>query len=72
MMGRYYAVLRLNKWEDVGLEQVGPLRVPLETVMKPPGDGSVGFMEVFDTREAANKVAGDETLVTIVQTDETP
>ena len=72
MMGRYYAVMKLNKWEEVGLEQVGSLRLPLKTSMAPPGDGSVGFIEVFDTREAANKATDDESLVSIVQTLETP
>ncbi len=45
----------LHKWEDVELEQSGSLRLPYPASLKAPGGGSIGFMEVFDSKEDALK-----------------
>jgi hypothetical protein len=51
----YYAVMKLNKWEDIKLQSVGQYRVPFPISFQSPNNGEVGYIHVFDTRENAIK-----------------
>ena len=53
----YYVIGRLRKWEtafEVRNEPGQPARIDVSPQME---EGSVGFLEVFDSREAADKAA---------------
>ena len=54
-----FLVLKLSKWENVDLEQSGVYRLPFPSHLEAPGNGSIGYCEVFDTRENAQKVYGE-------------
>jgi hypothetical protein len=51
----YYAVMKLNKWEDIKLQSVGKYRVPFPISLEPPHNGEIGYISVFDTKECAIK-----------------
>ena len=62
-----FVVTRLILWKDVELEQVGIYRIPLQVSLASPADESIGYLPVFETREAALKYAGDESLISEIR-----
>jgi hypothetical protein len=56
----------VHKWDDVTLEQVGNYRLPFPSTFVAPGGGSMGFLEVFDTRlNAVNAGCNPANLVEV-------
>lgn len=62
----YYIVMKIHRWENMKLEQVG-YKLPFPVNFVAPNNHEVGYLPVFDTKEAAIKCCGDEKLVSIVQ-----
>ena len=62
-----FVVTRLRLWKDVELEQIGLYRIPLPISLAAPEDGDIGYLPVFETREAALKYAGDESLISEIR-----
>lgn len=58
-----WVVLRLNKWEDIELEQTGTRIIPFPVHLVKPDDGTIGVMFVFDDYEAALEYAKDANLI---------
>lgn len=58
-----WLVMKLNKWEGVGLEQVGPYRIPIPFSLAKPEGSSIGFVEVFENYHEALEVAENPELV---------
>lgn len=58
-----WLVMKLNKWEDVGLEQTGSYRLPIPCELAKPKGSSIGFIEVFTDYAEALSVANDPDLV---------
>lgn len=63
----FYVVMKIYRWENMKLEQVG-YKLPFPINFVAPDNGEVGYLPVFDTKEAAIKCCGDEKLVFTVQT----
>lgn len=55
MSGSMYLVMRLNIWKDFKLEHSGKYHESFPVELEEPTDGSIGFVEVYDTRENALK-----------------
>ncbi len=65
-----FVYMKVHKWEDVGLEQVGNYRLPIPVSLKVPGDGSIGFLDVYDTKENAVKAGcGSQYLVEVKESE---
>ncbi len=50
-----FVLMKVRKWEDVELKQMGNYKLPIPCSMVSSGDGCIGFLEVYDTQESAIK-----------------
>lgn len=50
-----FLVLKINKWDDTKLEQLGKYSFPVHPTFIKPNNGSIGYAELFDTKENALK-----------------
>jgi hypothetical protein len=62
-----FAYMKLRLWENVELDQVGNYRLPLPSRLHPPGNGSIGMIEVYDTKENAIKAGCEPSLLVEVR-----
>lgn len=62
----FYVVMKIHKWENIKLESVG-YKLPFPVNLVTPDNGEIGYLPVFDTKDAAIKYCGDEKLVFAVQ-----
>lgn len=62
----FYVVMKIYRWENMKLESVS-YKLPFPVNFVAPNNGEVGYLPVFDTKEAAIKCCGDEKLVFAVQ-----
>jgi hypothetical protein len=51
----YWAIMRIFKWESMELKQSGKYQFPFPVYMAKPEGGEIGYIPVFDSREAAVK-----------------
>lgn len=60
-----FLVMKLNKWEDINLKPVGPIKLFFPASLAKPDNGSIGYAEIYDTKENALKANPDAKIIEV-------
>lgn len=60
-----FLVMKLNRWEKISLKPVGLIKFSFPVSLAKPDDGSIGYAEIYDTKENAVKAHPNTQIIKV-------